>query len=254
MKVLSFKVKGKMAHFRKYYANSSALSYSVPPRTTVCGMLAGLLGWERDSYYREFALDKCNIALACRGRVKKVVQKLNLLMIESINDLNGSKEYPSQTPTELVVPFNIRSGALCYQVWVQHQDEKVVNQLHELLSSENNYYYSRGISFALGTAYNLGWIEYMGLREIEEIKSSAQNTLIDSALPLNKLEHIDLNFNSEEESRLIREELPVEFNQDRFITANGLADFIINMNGGAVSASVADLVFLDNGEKIVWMQ
>lgn len=44
MKALTFCINGKMAHFRKYYSNSSVLSYLLPPVTTVKGILAGLLG------------------------------------------------------------------------------------------------------------------------------------------------------------------------------------------------------------------
>ena len=70
LKIFSFHLRGKMAHFRKYYSNSSALSYFIPPRTTVVGILAGLLGRERDTYYNEFSLKKCNIALAIQSPIK----------------------------------------------------------------------------------------------------------------------------------------------------------------------------------------
>ena len=42
MKILTFRLQGKMAHFRRYYSNSSALTYTIPPRTTVLN-IAGLL-------------------------------------------------------------------------------------------------------------------------------------------------------------------------------------------------------------------
>ena len=49
MQVLTFDLVGKMAHFRKYYANNTAMSFSVPPRTTLMGVLAAILGLPRDS-------------------------------------------------------------------------------------------------------------------------------------------------------------------------------------------------------------
>jgi CRISPR-associated protein Cas5h len=57
MEIISFDVGGKMAHFRKYYANNTALSYTVPPRTTLMGLLAAILGRGRDTYYKEMASD-----------------------------------------------------------------------------------------------------------------------------------------------------------------------------------------------------
>ncbi|KPA09783.1 CRISPR-associated protein Cas5 domain protein, partial [Candidatus Magnetomorum sp. HK-1] len=39
LKILSFRLNGRFAHFRKFYTNSSSLSYFVPPRTAIIGML-----------------------------------------------------------------------------------------------------------------------------------------------------------------------------------------------------------------------
>ena len=63
MKLLIFDIIGKFAHFRKYYSNSSALSFGAPPRTTICGMVAAILGMEKDSYYSIMNLEKCKIAV-----------------------------------------------------------------------------------------------------------------------------------------------------------------------------------------------
>ena len=60
MEILAFNIRGKFAHFRKFYSNSSALSYFIPPRTTIIGLIAGMLGLERDSYYEDFSLDNCD--------------------------------------------------------------------------------------------------------------------------------------------------------------------------------------------------
>jgi len=54
MKLLIFDWKGRMGHFRKLDTNSSSLTYSFPSRTTIAGMIAGVLGYEKDSYYELF--------------------------------------------------------------------------------------------------------------------------------------------------------------------------------------------------------
>jgi CRISPR-associated protein, Cas5h family len=71
-KVLVFDIKGPMAHFRKYYTNSSSLSYLFPPRTVVVGLIAGLLGLpserhtkeKRDIYYEKFDEKRCLVAVS----------------------------------------------------------------------------------------------------------------------------------------------------------------------------------------------
>ncbi|MDD4041564.1 MAG: type I-B CRISPR-associated protein Cas5 [Thermotogaceae bacterium] len=44
MKVLVFDISSDYAHFRKPYTTTSALTYSVPPRTAVVGLLGNIIG------------------------------------------------------------------------------------------------------------------------------------------------------------------------------------------------------------------
>lgn len=55
MDVLSFRWSAKYGHFLRAEANVNALSYPVPPRTAVLGMLAAILGLEKDALATELA-------------------------------------------------------------------------------------------------------------------------------------------------------------------------------------------------------
>ena len=252
MKILSFRLRGKMAHFRRYYSNSSALSYTIPPRTTVVGMVAGLLGYPRDSYYDIFSLDHCRIALMNRSPVKKQLQKMNLLMIKKPNDHNGSQELHSQTPTELVIPQDIRRGFLDYRIWFSHDDSGIMEELEHLLKNAWPGYCSRGISLALGTAMHLGWIAFEGVTAGKFVAPGCPVPIL-SVIPLSKLERVEIG-ESPASYRLIREELPLEFDRDRLATERGKADMLINLTGSPVAARVSSAVLLDDGTYITWME
>jgi CRISPR-associated protein Cas5h len=252
MKILTFRLQGKMAHFRRYYSNSSALTYTIPPRTTVIGMVAGLLGYPRDSYYDVFSLDHCRIAMTIGSQLKKQMQKMNLLMIKSPNDLNGSQEYHSQTPTELVIPQDIRRGFIDYRIWFSHNDSGIMEELEHLLNIDGQGYCSKGISLALGTAMHLGWIVYEGVMVGREINPVSPIPLL-TVIPLHKLERVEIG-ESPGPYRLIREEVPLEFDRDRLATERGKADMLINLTGSPVTASVSSAVLLDDGTYITWME
>ena len=81
LKLLSFRVSGQFAHFRKFYTNASSLSYMIPPRTVIIGMLASVLRYERDSYYEVFCPDKFRLSAAVTPgtQIKKKMQSLNYL-------------------------------------------------------------------------------------------------------------------------------------------------------------------------------
>lgn len=253
MRILSFHLCGKTAHFRRYYSNSSALTYSIPPRTTVVGMIAGLLGYERDSYYSLFSLDICKIAIASRSPLKKNIQKLNLLKVEHVNDLNGSQPYPSQTATEFVLPQNVREGRLDYQIWFTHQDETIMNRLQTLLEASKDapWYCSEGISLALGGANHPGWLEYEGVLEGQEVKEEAEVTLI-SAVPVRSIRHIKVD--TSHSYRLVKEDMPIEFSIDRKLTSRGKADVMINLLGTSIPVVVDEYVrLIDRQEAITWI-
>lgn len=79
--VLAFTLSGRFAHFRKFYTNSSSLSYLVPPRTVIMGILASILLISRDGYYERFSEESCKISAAVAEgcSIKKSVQSVNML-------------------------------------------------------------------------------------------------------------------------------------------------------------------------------
>lgn len=257
MRIISFNLKGKMAHFRRFYSNSSALTYSIPPRTTISGIITGLLGWERDSYYEPFSLQRSHIAVAPLVPIKKCVHKLNLLKVESINELNGSSGYHTQTATEYIFPFELRNGWISYQVWFSHQDSDIMRQLEDLLARYTRdapVYGTRGISMALGPAYNLGWIEYGGIIEGEKSTGNGSTVLVHSALPQKNIVNIAIKEMSSTAYRLVREEIPLEFDKNRRITGNGLGNMVFDLNGNAIPAVIGRYIRLSNDTNITWME
>jgi len=242
-----------MGHFRRYYSNSSSLTYSIPPRTTICGILAGILGMERDSYYEQFSVDNCDIAVALRSPIKKQIHTLNLLMVKSSNDLNGSQEFHTQTPTEMVLPANIRTGNLHYQIWVRHKKKEIMDALHEVLGKVDCGYGSAYMPVSLGTAYHLGWLEYEG--KVEGVECCSEEVLeFDSVLAINLLRSLNLDSVTDKGYRFVREELPMEFDKDRRLTSKGMGDVLINLMAARIKAQVNGYIELAGNQRIVWLR
>lgn len=154
MEILSFKVTGKMAHFRKYFANNTAFSFSIPPRTTLMGMVAAAMGLPRDSYYEDFASEKINFGIRVLQPLKKSFHRLNFLSVKSIGDM--SKNWSSdlrgengriQTPFEIVTGWDMAKDEVCYQIFVSGTDEDVFRKIkHHLLTLEPVFNVTLGIA------------------------------------------------------------------------------------------------------------
>ncbi len=250
--VMVFDLKAKMAHFRKFYSNSSCLSYFIPPRTTIAGIVAGILGRSRDEYYEEFSLERCQVTVSPISPVKKIIQKMNYLHIEDSLKKLGISDYPSQTPTEIVIPQNIRNRDVGYRIWLHHQEGEILQKLESLLGSTPAYL-SKGIALALGSAQHLGWIEYLGCLQGEVIDEQTEAT-VSSVIPREVLASLQVEKMKEGVYYLVKEDVPLEFDRQRRITPKGKGDMIINLNGLPVPAVVKRHVKLSDGTCICWME
>lgn len=181
------------------------------------------------------------------------MQKLNLLKVEGSRDFNGFAGDPSQTATELVVPQNIQKGYIDYQIWITHEDNKIIAQLENLVGKDFMGYFSKGISVALGTAYCLGWLEKGHILEGEVIKETT-TIEIHSVIPQNNCKKVIICGVADGQYHLVKEEVPLEFDIERKITSRGLGSMIINLTGQPVKAKVNSFVSLEDGKNIIWME
>jgi len=137
LKILKFNIYGKFAHFRKFYTNSSSLSYLVPPRTVITGMLASIMECERDSYYELFSPEKIKISVAISPgtAITKQMQSMNYLHFKYHNFLcKGTGEIKklnmhSQCKLELLLA---REGRIEYTIYVGAITEDSVKFIDEI--------------------------------------------------------------------------------------------------------------------------
>lgn len=171
--LISFDWCGKMAHFRKFYSNASALTHTLPPRTTVLGLLASIAEIERDSYYfgtENEVFNSLKIGVQILNPVRKINQKFNYLKVvkdgaseeslaSDLNDLYIFRGYNNrkQVSTELIVPHSIRDrdALVKYRIFVGFPDsnDSIFTTLKANLTRE---YYPFGV--CLGAANMLGFI------------------------------------------------------------------------------------------------
>lgn len=138
MKLLIFDWKGKMGHFRKLDTNSSSLSYSFPSRTVITGMIAGIIGLEKDSYYELFSPEKCRIALSVRTPIRRIFQTVNYLLVKNKNELNGIKGH-TQIPIEFLMP-SFDNDYIVYRIYFWHKDQDIYNKVKEYVQGNKSIY------------------------------------------------------------------------------------------------------------------
>ena len=114
--ILELKLTGKFAHFRKFYTNASSLTYIIPPRTTICGLLASIMQIKRDGYYDIMSSENLGVAISLVPNIyyHKVFQTLNYAKDATpkipINDLSVHLSSNKYRKSILCFALNILLG------------------------------------------------------------------------------------------------------------------------------------------------
>ena len=208
MRVLTFDLVGKMAHFRKYYANNTAMSFSVPPRTTLMGVLAAILGLPRDSYYAALSGQQLRLGVGVRSPLKKSFHRLNFLKVEASRDLDGSKGR-IQLPFEVVTGYDLARDFVRYRVYVAPTAEgtDIFNQLVARLTTGHGPHFS----LSLGTANFLAALEHVRLHAQAREASSTAVEEFHSAVPTARVARLPSTLTGGGAVSLEEELLPADF-------------------------------------------
>ncbi|MFQ3318599.1 MAG: CRISPR-associated protein Cas5h [Natronomonas sp.] len=181
---IGFDVTADFAHFRKVGNNSAKPSYCVPPRTTVAGLLAGIMGMPRDSYYDLFSPSSSALAVVPKRLPHTYtmgVTTVNTKADDAIQYLPEEKHYTKSTEMltpESYVRYDRQRDTYemlvdpVYRIYVALADEDVHDELRERLEA-SRYHYSP----ALGLSECIADIRNVDTHTVE----SATTDAVDSA-------------------------------------------------------------------------
>jgi len=244
--LLSFDLVGSMGQFRKFYTNSSSLSYSFPPRTAICGILAAFLGREIDTYYSDFTIEKAKIAISLKTPVRKILQTVNYVRTKNMGEIDGSKG-PTQVPLEFVVP-HIGNREIRYTIYFFHTDQAIVEEIYRLLSRHEYKF-----PIYLGISECPAWIEdarIYGESDISVIDCPEKAIPIATILPVDRI--VEEGLSLSENMRIMKDRIPLDFNPDRKIRR--VADVIWDTEGRSIEATVNGCVVRIGGKYIVFLE
>ncbi len=236
-KILSCTLSGKMGHFRKFYTNSSSLTYALPPRTVISGILAGAIGRERDSYYDEFSGKKCSIGVSLGKPFRKLIQTVNYLLVKGKDDLTGRGGH-TQIPLEFVIPrHGFSRGMLEYEIFFASRNKDLYEEIKTRLQNHSPVFSPYlGLSECPGTLrfnreYSTGDGTLSREQSVEPVSFSCvirKDMLIPDGL---------LFMHEQDTYRYIMDKMPVEFDRNRNNLDNG--DFIFEADCKKVVARIS---------------
>lgn len=245
MEMLSFDLRGKFAHFRKYFANNTAFSFSIPPRTTLMGITAALLGRPRDSYYQELGPDRIRYGIRVIEPVKKEFHRLNLLMIKGASDFRGQKGRV-QTPFEIITGRDLRNGEVAYRVYLSPKAsgkatyDSIINQLKDRKQVYN---------LTLGPAFCTAYLSNVQTELNPAVHQASPDHFlsIHSAIRTDQIKEIQFN----EEKLLVEEELlPAAFVDDYNRELSSMQRVLFSTDGRPLHVKIeGEYLAVNNGDE-----
>jgi CRISPR-associated protein Cas5h len=247
--LLIFDIRGEYGHFRKYNTTTSPLTYSIPTRTAIAGILGAILGMEReirDGVYPEgaepvqefFSKERSDMAVQIMRPVKKVNIGFNLINTKNWNAYYTIPIGRTQIEFELVKDIH-------YRIYLAMDDTVKFEELSERILNKRHHF-----TPYLGLAQFTAQIDFVQRATANEITSNGEFTEIVSAVNMSKLQG----------------EPPVEFQREYFYSANNMpiamnrdrevleySEVLIEKNGNPLRVKVSDYYTIDGVGNILFL-
>ncbi|NKQ39816.1 MAG: type I-B CRISPR-associated protein Cas5 [Methanosarcinales archaeon] len=237
-KVVVFDIWGDYAHFRRFYTTTSPLTFPIPPRTALCGLIGAMIGLEKENneYLQFFTIDKAFIGLRLLSPVKKVIIAENLIHTKKAKGIGMNL---------IVERCQIRFEFLKdpkYRIYFYHTDKDLYKKMKNNLECHKSVY-----TPCFGLSENIANFKFINEFKIETKIADEKYIQIHSILSAEKIADKDgIKFNLDDEFFSIR--VPMELNTERIVTK--YSDILFEKNGRPIEAKLISRYWTINyGEK-----
>lgn len=216
-----FDVASEMAHFRRQYAMTTALTYPVPPRTALCGLIGAVLGLPKNESLRQFSDEDAIFGLQVLTPLRTGHVSINLVDTKDNSTFRLKAVNPRTTMRYEVV------RAPRYRVMFSHGE--LVDQLRRVLENGESVY-----TPCLGLAWMVAWFEGRPIvLDGEEIRDEGTTPSIISPVRSDDLRG-SIRWDPDGVYQRVR--MPAEMRPDRQVTR--YESYVIDATGRAISAAL----------------
>lgn len=234
MECLIFDVYGDFAHYRKFYTTSSPLTFSIPTRTSLCGLISAIIGIDKSEYLKYFSKNEAKIAIKIIKPVKKMRMSYNLIDTKTAIDMHIIKNR-TQVTFELLKDCG-------YRIYFSHNNKEIFSKLKDYLKDHKTYY-----TPCMGLSQFIADIKYVGAYNVWE-KNNDSFVYIDSVIPFDE-ENLKVEF--EDGKEYFKDVLPNEMNQEREVKE--YIKVIYERNCKNIKCNLNRFYECEGGEKIVFL-
>lgn len=243
MKVLKFEISGKYAHFRKPYTTMSPLTFLVPTRPVIAGIIGAIIGKPKNDITCQNSDSYIAIGLCESNPIKKIRIGLNLTKVPSKTDCENGFVDLSEIKNKMNLKRYECLKDVKYNIYFHHKTPELYSEFKNRLENHTSYY-----TPYLGISEFIANFEFLG--EFTSTKGTKTNPLeIKTIIPKKYLEEQSIQFSPNAE--YIVQRMPNRLDENRVVQE--YTEVIFERNAHPVFASVKEYQELDNGENIIFL-
>jgi CRISPR-associated protein Cas5h len=232
--VLAFDIWGDYAHFRKHYTTTSPLTFSLPPRTSLCGLLAAIIGLDKTEYLKHFSDKDASVAVQLLSEIKKTMLAENLIDTKKAGKMMNVIRQRTQIRFELLKDPK-------YRIFIYHKDPSIYLKLKDMLKAHKTVY-----TPCLGLSELIANFKYVGEYNVKPIELTTEIELVTA---LSKKNLIKLFFQDDYE--YLSETMPVNMLPNRTVTE--YMPVIFERKTRSLTAKVKQAIRLETDEVITFL-
>ena len=220
-KAIIFDVWGRYAHFKKIYVTTSALSYGVPFKTSIYGLIGAIIGLDnrQNDYLNKFNEGNCKIGIQVINPIK--LQRININLSDRLGSIGDNRK-----PTMMEFVKNPH-----YRIFFSHSDHEVFDRLFKKTESKTSVY-----TPVLGLAHCIANFRLIGLSDLVRSEGDA---VINSVLLKSQLISFDQTHWIENEVHIQEQDMyPLEMYTRREVIKRD--SILFDINGKAIKAKVKE--------------
>lgn len=250
--VLIFDVESEYGHFRKFNTTTSPLTYSIPTRPAIAGLIGAILGIEREvsaENFREgvtpvaelFTKEKASFAVQIINPIKKVNIGFNLLDTEKTVSSFFNVKQRTQIEFELLKNPKFR-------IYISLTDSELFNTLVEKVQLNRAYF-----TPYLGLSQFTALTKFIGIvnatkshnNDFQEVLTAVNLNNADADNP------IQFDYSANNGFKYTSDTMPIEMLSNRIVVE--YSEVIVETNGKPIKVKSNEVFHLENIGNILFL-
>ncbi len=240
MKILIFDISSSFGHFIVPYTISSPITYPIPTKTAISGMISAIIGIDKREYLKYFNNKNFKIGIKIINPIKILHINENFINVKEVKFFERMKS--NRNPRTQI---NVEFLKDCkYRLYVYHEDEKkIYNELKNRLENHESVY-----SLSMGLSECLANYEYYGEKELLEKKTDENTIEIHSVVPVSQISNDSLVIDIENPRKYLKVHIPVALSENRELTKT--EEILLERDEKSIHLKNIRYYSLDNKENI----